>query len=279
MIIDFHTHFYPDRIARQVTDKLMSAANGTACCDGTMDGLLRSMDRAGIDMAVNLPVATNPLKVEKMNEVSAENNSRQGRIFSLGCIHPDCPDIRAELKHISRLGLKGFKLHPYFQQADFDDIRYLRILEAAGEFDLLAVTHAGTDFGFPGQVKCTARMILNALKQVGPVKLLLAHMGGYGNWDGADELAEWDSVWLDTAFTLTGKGKAAGSIPNLPELLTAARFMELVKLFGERRIVFGSDSPWFDQSEAVSLIRALPLAEPAREQIFSLNALALLGRE
>ena len=277
MIIDFHTHFYPDRIARQVMGKLLKETNGAAYSDGTLDGLLQSMDRAGIDMAINLPVATNPLKVEKMNIASAESNRRQGRIFSLGCIHPDCADIKAELKRISRLGLKGFKLHPYFQQADFDDIRYLRLLNAAGELDLVAVTHAGTDFGFPGQIKCTTKMILSALHQVGPVKLLLAHMGGYGNWEEAEELAEWDSVYLDTAFTLGEKKNRTGGFPNSPELLTAGRFMEIVSLFGKERILFGSDSPWFDQSEALALINGLPLTAAAKERIFCLNTLALLG--
>lgn len=277
MIIDFHTHFYPDKIARQVIGKLLRETNGAAYSDGTMDGLLCSMDRAGIDMAVNLPVATNPLKAEKMNEASAESNRRQGRIFSLGCIHPDCADIKAELKRISRLGLKGFKLHPYFQQTDFDDIRYLRILDAAGELGLVAVTHAGTDFGFPGQIKCTTKMILSALRQVGPVKLLLAHMGGYGNWEEAEELAEWSSVYLDTAFTLGKERNMTAGFPNSPELLSAQRFMEIVGLFGEERILFGSDSPWFDQSDALALINALPLTAAAKERVFSLNTMALLG--
>ena len=57
-------------------------------------------------------------------------------------------------------------LHPIYQGLDFDDIRYLRILDRCGELGLIVLTHAGRDIGFPLRDHCTPEMTLNALKQV-----------------------------------------------------------------------------------------------------------------
>ena len=43
MIIDFHTHVFPDRIAASAIERLEKAINTTASTDGTLTGLLSSM--------------------------------------------------------------------------------------------------------------------------------------------------------------------------------------------------------------------------------------------
>ena len=135
MVIDIHTHTFPDKLAAPTIRKLQGACHTRAFTDATNAGLAASMARAGIDCSVVLPVATNPHQVAHVNESAAQINAR-GRgtgIYSFGCIHPDCPDPRGELARIAALGLKGIKLHPAYQATRFDDIRYLRILDRAGE--------------------------------------------------------------------------------------------------------------------------------------------------
>lgn len=280
MIIDMHTHIFPDRIAGSTIEKLKGLCHSQAYTDATASGLTASMARAGIDLSVVLPVATNPHQVAHVNESSArinETTSDTG-VMSLGCIHPDCPQWKEELDRVAALGLKGIKLHPVYQGVDFDDPRYLRILERCGELGLVVVTHSGLDIGFPGKVNCSPEMVRRAVKQVGPVKLVLAHMGGWRCWKEVLELLPDCPVMLDTSFSLgrieplEGEEQAFESL----ELLDRERFMELLRAFGAERILFGTDSPWTSQTYSLEAIRALPLAAEEREAILGGNARKLL---
>lgn len=281
MIVDIHTHTFPDKIAGRTIEKLQGVSHSAAFSDGTAAGLRASMARAGVDRSVVLPVATHPGQVERVNDASARINetTEETGILSLGCIHPDFANWREELERVAALGLRGVKLHPVYQGVDLDDVRYLRILERCGELGLVVITHAGWDIGFPGQVNCSPRMVLRAVKQVGPVKLVLAHMGGWRCWDEVEELL-WDTgVCLDTAFSLgsiTPLNDGYYTPEDLP-LLDEGGFMALVRKFGPHRVLFGTDSPWDDQAQAIARIRALPLTPEEREAILGGNAVKLLG--
>ena len=121
-------------------------------------------------------------------------------------------------------------------------------------------------------------MAKNALKQVGNVKLVLAHMGGWKNWDQVKEHLVDTNAWIDTSFAL-------GEIPDLgdgyytPEskkLLSEEEFCELVRLFGSERVLFGTDSPWGPQKKNKEDILALPLTDEEKKNILGENAKRLL---
>lgn len=278
MIIDFHTHCFPCTVAAEAIKNVQADICQKAYLKGTNDDLLASMGSAGITLSVNLPVATNPTKVESMNRRLAEYNACQNSaVLNFGCMHPEC-DVKQRIKELAELGLKGFKLHPYFHKSNFNSRAYLDLLAYAGEFNLIVVTHAGEDITFPGQSRCTAAMIAEVIKSVGPVKLVLAHMGGYGNWNEIYELAMHDNIFLDTSFSMGQFRNMNGErINGLLPLLTEGNFCELVKQFGSEHILFGSDSPWYDQSEAVSIMSALPLSLREKENIFCNNGKQLLN--
>lgn len=147
--------------------------------------------------------------------------------------------------------MKGIKVHPVYQGVDFDDPRYLRILDRCGELGLIVLTHAGLDIGFPGQVNCSPEMVLRAVEQAGPLQLILAHMGGWRNWDQVEELLPHTHVYLDTAYALgriahRGDGHFA---PEELDLMSKAQFLRMVDTFGAHRILFGTDSPCAGQEE------------------------------
>ena len=154
MIFDIHTHTFPGKIASPTLQKLQSMSHTMPFTDGTVSGLRASMTAAGVDRSLVLPVATNARQVPHVNDASARINEQAGEtgIFSFGCMHPDFDGWREELARIASLGLKGIKLHPVYQDVDFDDVRYLRILDRCGELGLTVLTHAGLDVGFPGKV-------------------------------------------------------------------------------------------------------------------------------
>ena len=279
MIIDMHTHTFPDHIAAGTLEKLSAASHTRPFTNGTQEGLLRSMEEAGVDLSLVLPVATAPRQVERINDRSARLNQSGGKLLSFGCMHPDFPGWREELARVKALGLKGIKLHPVYQGADFDDPRYLRILDRAGELGLLVTTHAGDDVGFPGAVRCSPEMVRRAVEQVGPVTLILAHMGGWRNWDRVETTLASLPVFLDTSFS-TGRMAPLDDgyyQPQDLELLDPPRFMKLLRAFGVQRVLFGSDSPWSGQKQSLEWLRALPLSQGEQRALLGGTAERLLG--
>lgn len=276
MIIDFHTHTFPERIAATALKKMQSDSHSQTFSDGTAAGLLESMSRHGIHRSVVLPVATNPLKVSSMNDLSVSMN-QDGSLIYFGCIHPDMESWHRELGRIAELGLKGIKIHPVYQGADIDDIRFLRILGRAAELGLIVVTHAGDDIGFPGVVRCSPEMIRSAISQVGSFPFVLAHMGGWKNWDRVAGLLADTGVYLDTSFSLGGISPIDSHYaPEELSLLIAEDFCALVRSFGAERILFGTDSPWSCQGESRKAIEALPLTPAEIAAILGGNAQKLL---
>lgn len=277
MIIDFHTHTFPDKIAATAIKKMQGDCHSAAFTEGTVGALKASQRQAGIDWSVVLPVATNPLKVSSINELSVALNGREGLIY-FGCIHPDMTDWHAELGRVAAAGLKGVKIHPVFQGADLEDIRFLRIFERAAELGLWVVSHCGNDIGFPGVVRCSPEMARSALKQVPGAKLILAHMGGWRNWERvADALGD-TGAYIDTSFSL-------GSITPLADgyyddkstaLLSEEDFCALVRAFGSDRVLFGTDSPWTSQQGSLEQIGALPLSDKEKAGILGGNAEKIL---
>ena len=105
MIIDIHTHTFPDKLASTTIPKLEQMSHTKSYVDGTNGGLMASMAKAGVNYSVVLPVATSPKQVLHINDSSARINEQfaQTGIFSFGCIHPDYDDYRAELARVKEL--------------------------------------------------------------------------------------------------------------------------------------------------------------------------------
>ena len=265
MVIDFHTHTFPDSIAEQAVAHLSKVGHATAFIDAKRDTLLRSMRDNQIDISVVLPVATAPKQVKGINRLSAELNGREG-LFYAGAVHPDCDDIEETLDFIKASGLFGIKLHPDYQGVHFDDPRYLRIMEAAARRGLFIVTHAGVDIAYRDHVHCTPDMVLRVLDTLGGVidnKLILAHMGGYELPDEVLEKLCGKPVLMDTAAVLD---------------LYPDRCAEIILRHGAERVLFATDSPWRSQRQYVEILRSLPLTDAQRESILHGNAERILFR-
>ena len=149
----------------------------------------------GIDFSVVLPVATSPDQVAHINDRAFAMNEHtdESGLISFGSMHPDCPYWKEELTRLKDHGVKGIKLHPVYQGKDLDDPSYLRILDCCAMLGLVVVTHSGYDIGFPGVSHSSPQMALNAVKAIGrgtgKYCLILAHMGGWKNWDDTEALA------------------------------------------------------------------------------------------
>ncbi|MBQ7506576.1 MAG: amidohydrolase family protein [Lachnospiraceae bacterium] len=282
MIIDFHTHTFPEKIAHRAVEELKGKSGTPAYTDGTNGDLLRKAKKAGVDLSVIQPVATSPSQVVSINDHAARVNEEyhNAGLLSFGCMHPDFSDYRSELKRIRENALPGIKLHPVYQGADLDDIRFLRVISCAAEQELMVLTHMGWDIGFPGVEHCSPRMAAHVLKEIGEFSFILAHMAGWKQWEEAKDCLAGTGVYLDTSVSVGRLHAAPGSSWSAEELqmLDTEGFLSMHRAFGGDRILFATDSPWSEQTEAISFIRELPLDNMQKEKILGKNAEDLLRK-
>lgn len=266
MIIDFHTHVFPDNMAKRVVDNMAVATGIMPYLDGTVGALTDSMAKAGIDISILLPVLTKPSQFKTVNnyELSIAHKYDNGaKLVAFGGVHPDSPTLRDDIREIRRMGMKGIKLHPDYQQIDFDDPRNIRAVDYASEEGLITVVHAGLDMAFARHVHCTPPMAVNLLKEISPEKLVLAHMGGLYYFDEVEEMLIDKDVYFDTAYYI---GKTN------PRQIT-----RIMRNHGIDKILFATDSPWGDQTKNVELFDTFELNDEELKKVFYQNALKLLG--
>ncbi len=268
MIIDFHTHVFPDKIAKSTIELLEKNSDGKAYTDGTLSGLASSMQASGVDISITSPVLTKSTQFEKITEnvklINQNLSSVYPKIISFAGMHPDCDNIEEKVKLISDLGFLGLKIHPDYQQTNFNDEKYIKIIKCAKEHDLIVLTHAGVDNGYKDYpIRCTPDMVLDVYSQVPYSKLVLAHFGAHKMWEEVyDKLCGLD-LYFDTAF----------SLHQIDEKL----FKMIVDKHGADKILFATDSPWASQSEYVEIFKSFNFDKDTEDKIFYKNALKLLN--
>lgn len=281
MIIDIHTHTFPDAIAAKAVDRLKHNSHTQPFLDGTAASLSASAKAAGIDLAVIQPVATSPKQVEGINDnaLALNRTSDVTHLYSFGGMHPAFEEPERELTRIAEAGLKGIKLHPVYQLADMDDPSYLRVLKAAAANGLLVLIHAGIDVGFLDLTYSSVEKIARAVDAVPTGRYILAHMGGWRQWEEAVRLfAGRENVWIDTSFSIGDMVPVGDGFCETHSLerLSVEQFLRMKEAFGADRLLFGTDSPWEKQAAEVARIRALPIPEHEKAAILGGNAEKLL---
>lgn len=281
MMIDLHTHVFPDAIAPAAMEKLQAASHIHPFTDGTAAMLRASMAKAGIGRSVVLPVATSPRQVPHINDAALRLHASAAEtgVDSFGGLHPRYDKPEEEMDRLLAAGIRGIKVHPPYQGADLDDPAFLRILRGAAERDLAVLTHAGLDVGLPGARQATPEKILRALEKTPGVTLILAHMGGWRCWEEAERLLSRCPVYLDTSFALgamTPNGDGYYQSEAELQMLSPGAFADIARSFGADRVLFGTDSPWSDQAACRAAVEALPLTAEEKRLILGENAERLL---
>ena len=290
MIIDFHTHIFPDKIAAKTIESLGAIAGVKAATDGTLNGLLDSMKNSNVDMSLIMPVCTKPEQFENINNFAGKiNDTYNSRVLSFGGIHPDCENYKEKLDYIKALGLPGIKIHPDYQRVMIDDIRFMRIIEYANELGLIILTHAGIDIGLPEPIHCPPDKMRKVLDTLKPKKMVLAHLGGWKQWDKVYEYLAGENVYLDTAFmvgvslnykknkVLLSEDKQSENRVKYTEYVEQNLFLKILKKHGAGKILFATDSPWSEAKIGIEYIKNLPINEEEKKQILSENAIKLLN--
>lgn len=260
MIIDVHTHVFPDTVAGRARSSLQQGSDIVWHGDGTVDGLLAEMDRSGIDVSVIQPVATNPASVHKVNVWASELAS--DRIVPFGAMHPELEHPESEIEHMRSLGIKGFKMHPEFQAFTPDEERLAPILAAAQRAELIILFHAGADPAYQS-VRGSAEAFVRMLDSYPDLCVILAHLGGFRHWEQVRQHLVGRRVYLDTAYTL-------GHLPD-------EEFVAIVREHGVERVLFGTDAPWTDSTAELEQLRSLGFSGDELDRLLWRNASELLA--
>lgn len=268
MIIDFHTHIFPDKIAEKAVGVLEQNVYNNlgiekkAHTKATLSSLSDSMKEHNIDISVVMPIATSTKQSASINSFAVEVNKCEN-FFSFGSVHPMQEDALEILENIKGAGLLGIKLHPDYQGFFIDSEESLRVLKKCEELGLYVMLHAGEDIGIKPPVHCTPIRIINALEHLDGKNIIAAHMGGYNMWSAViDHLCQ-TPIYFDTSY----------SVGEMPDDVAT----QIIKTHGFDKILFATDSPWQNQGYVVKRVKGLNLGKEAEDAIFYKNGAKILG--
>lgn len=271
MLIDVHTHTFPDAIAERALKKLVEKTGHLIepSGNGTVRGLLDHMRRDGVDYAAVCPVATKPEQFEGiLKESLAIRDGKRGEeaqrhLIPFASVHPSDEARFDHLAQIAKSGIKGVKLHPYYQSFTLDAPAMLDYFRCCRDQGLVVQCHCGFDIGFPFDRVCNPARVAHVVEAVPGLKLIAAHLGGWRDWEEGARLLTGKNVTLDTAVLAPDFGN------------DDAR--KILREHPADKLLFATDWPWLGFAEGVKYVRSAGLPSEKEQAIFSGNAAALLG--
>lgn len=273
MLIDFHTHFFPERIAArtmQILRERMAEINNIEnledrtypiCTDATLEDTKRCMKRAGVDLNVLLPIATRDGQSDNVNNYAEMVNDGKN-IISFGSVFPYQKDWEYVICDLADRGFKGIKLHPEGQQFDIDGKEGLRVIKKAVELGMLVVIHAGIDPGFEGKPHSSPLKFRHLMEETDGSRIIAAHLGGLMQWDDVEKYLVGTPINMDISY--------------VSKVMDMEQYRRIIVNHGPEKILFASDCPWQDPEETLRDLRSVNLDEESMELITYKNAKRLL---
>lgn len=262
MVIDFHTHVFPRQKAANILTKLLNKFDIPNFADGTLRGLMHSMQTAGIKLSLISRITIHPEQVKAVNNWLL--GCRRSNILPMATLHPNQPEKEAYVEDLKKAGFKGIKLHPDYQGFYADDGRMYPFYEAAQALQIPVLFHAGLDRGLTPPFKAMPKQLLRVHRDFPRLKIVAAHMGGEDNYDETEATLLGTDIYLDTAFVL-----------RIMDENILKRFMQKHPI---ERFLFGTDSPFTDQKTELQFLYNLSFLTPAqKEKIAGQNAARLMN--
>lgn len=265
MIIDFHTHIFPDELAARAIGRLLDNIDEVfkPVTDGTLSGLLRNMASSGVEISVIQPVITKQSQFETLNTWAAAAAEASEHIVAFGGIYPHTDNYRRDIDFVASLGLKGLKFHCEYQNFIVDEPKMLPIYDYALSRGLILLHHAGFDPGYEAPFKSSPLRFARVADAMKGGVIVAAHFGGHDEWDDVERYLVGKDIYLDTSMGF--------------EYFPHDQFMRIARAHGVDRILFGSDSPWSDAKTEIAQLKALPMTDGEKEMILGGNARRVLG--
>ncbi len=261
MIIDFHTHIFPDKLAAAAIPKLEKAGGITAHTNGTRQGLLDSMAQAGVDKSVVCTIATRPEQFEPI--LNWATKFADERLIPFPSVHPAAPDCLRQIDRIKNAGFKGIKMHPYYQDFYLNEARLTPVYERISGHGLILLLHTGFDLAFPKIRRADPAQIVQVAESFPKLKLVASHLGAWRLWDEVRDILCGREIYMDISFAL--------------DFLPPAQARNIIISHPADFLLFGSDSPWTGQRATLDLLSRLDLKTELQNKILGGNASRLLN--
>ncbi|OGO31359.1 MAG: hypothetical protein A2Z29_10195 [Chloroflexi bacterium RBG_16_56_11] len=277
MIIDFHTHVLPPRVkedrSRYVERDNVFAQiySGDKVKIATTEDILASMDREEVDVSVvvNYGWSTHQLCVET-NDYILESVARYPkRLVGFCSISSyDSESAILEVERCARGGARGLgELRPDIQSSrDAGKGNLEGLSRLLREHGLILLTHSSEPVGhvYPGKGMATPQLLYEFIQVFGDLPVVCAHWGGglpfYTLMPEVRKAMR--NVYFDTAIS--------------PFLYRPEIYLEVSRLVGADRILFGSDYPVISPGRILREIDTCGLTAEDRQLIVSDNARRLL---
>ena len=213
----------------------------------TADGMLRSMDAAGVDRTLLIPFPVVDDYRREHDEIGAAQRSHPGRFLGAACLNPFVPEreFRDEVRRCREVyGFRALKFQPQYQPLNPLSERSDFLFETAVENGMALVCHtgAGAPFALPS-------LFIHPARRFPDLKIVLAHAGA--------------SVYALEAIV------AATVCPNVyVELSTAPphTVLEILSHVSPTRLMAGSDLPESLETEISKILR-LAISDEAKRAI------------
>lgn len=276
MIIDSHTHIFPDgwtgrRESLCSRDALFAELYGNpAATMATASDLVAAMDGAGIDRAVVCGFAwADPALCREHNDALLAASARYpGRLLPFAAVSlTDPAQARVEVARCRALGAVGVgELRPEAHGLDLTTAHDAGALaEVAGGLPLLLHASEPAGHPYPGKAGQSIGPLYQFLARHPEVVVIAAHLGG-----GLPLFAHMPEV--RRALANVSVDLAAWTLLYRPSIIPA-----IIDLIGADRILFATDFPLRPYERELAAFQRLPLSPDHRARILGLNAARLFG--
>ena len=237
------------------------------CWANTLEHLTKRLDDNAIDYVCLYPIYPH---IAFEDYLAASKLETRILPFTSADWTQDADAICAKLLQDVQKGAKGLKIHPVLQPISLQDPKVKVVLNCWKETGLPVVSHCGAN-SYYNDEKYQATQVpeygepkyfVQAVKDNPEVNWVAAHagglMGGELEYLGS-ELEGYDRVWYDTTF------RSADDVSTMLEL------------FGEDRILFGTDTPFALTPESLAEVhKAVGEGSDCADKVLYRNAAALL---
>lgn len=278
MIVDFHTHIFPPRIRDNREPYLVADPGFSRLYSkmhariATVDDLVESMDKTGVDVSVALNFAwqSHDLCVETNDYMMEAVTRYPNRVIGFCSVQPKAGDkALRELERCHKNSIRGVgEMRPDDQGFDITDTEAMHtLMELTQSLDMVLLLHASEPVGheYPGKGGTTPEKLYKFIKAFPNQKVVLAHWGGgLPFYTLMPEVARLlSNTYFDTAATQF--------------LYHHDIFYHVSGIVGANKILFASDYPLITQARALASVRILNIPLEEQALILGKNAEALLA--
>lgn len=191
-----------------------------------------AFDRAGIETGFFIAVGEGNEELAEFIRAAPERFQGWGSV-----VDPTAPDAPATVRRFGKWGLRGLKLYPPIQRFSASDRAVYPVYEAAAEQGLAVLYHFGITIAPIYDLLYANPLHLSAAARDFPeITFGVAHCGAGFLREALLLAYHTENIWVDTSGTNNWREFTPGA-PSLDEV-----FRDLLRTYGPRRIMFGTDS-------------------------------------